>query len=193
LAGIHAEIAGARYECWSSFAPLPVDVVLAAGQKAKEEISKNIFWSFFTGPFYFLFFACWGWKWVFSLAFWFVLHISCLSLTHCFSLIISKWRFRGKRKSFTWFEWTYWRGKYWKHVFSWERSAGTGFTKGFWSYPYGYKFGKHICSWISSVFSLKSLQQMIAPIHPCFLWICFLYFCLMWSTRRNICPLIVDG
>jgi hypothetical protein len=43
LAGIHAEIAGARYECWSSFAPLPVDVVLAAGQKAKEEISKNIF------------------------------------------------------------------------------------------------------------------------------------------------------
>jgi hypothetical protein len=43
LAGIHAEIAGARYECWSSFGPLPVDVVLAAGQKAKEEISKNIF------------------------------------------------------------------------------------------------------------------------------------------------------
>ncbi|KAI3664871.1 hypothetical protein L6452_43480 [Arctium lappa] len=35
--GIHAEIAGARYEYWSSFAPLPVEVVIAAGQKAKEE------------------------------------------------------------------------------------------------------------------------------------------------------------
>jgi hypothetical protein len=56
LAGIHAEIAGARYEYWSSFASLPVDVVLAAGQKAKEEISKNIFWMLFTGPFLFVFF-----------------------------------------------------------------------------------------------------------------------------------------
>uniref|UniRef100_A0A5B7B988 Coiled-coil domain-containing protein SCD2 n=1 Tax=Davidia involucrata TaxID=16924 RepID=A0A5B7B988_DAVIN len=37
--GIHAEIAGARYEYWSSFAPLPVEVVLAAGQKAKDENS----------------------------------------------------------------------------------------------------------------------------------------------------------
>ena len=43
LAGIHAEIAGARYEYWSSFAPLPVDVVLDAGQKAKENIGKNGF------------------------------------------------------------------------------------------------------------------------------------------------------
>ncbi|KAM0057249.1 putative Coiled-coil domain-containing protein SCD2 [Helianthus debilis subsp. tardiflorus] len=33
--GIHPEIAGARYEYWSSFAPLPVEVVIAAGQKAK--------------------------------------------------------------------------------------------------------------------------------------------------------------
>ncbi|KAK9293338.1 hypothetical protein L1049_021330 [Liquidambar formosana] len=39
--GIHAEIAGAKYEYWSSFAPLPVEVVLAAGQKAKEEKVKN--------------------------------------------------------------------------------------------------------------------------------------------------------
>ncbi|KAE8010108.1 hypothetical protein FH972_006501 [Carpinus fangiana] len=39
--GIHAEIAGARYEYWSSFASLPVDVVLAAGQKAKEEIIND--------------------------------------------------------------------------------------------------------------------------------------------------------
>ncbi|GFY91996.1 hypothetical protein Acr_08g0003920 [Actinidia rufa] len=37
--GIHAEIAVARYEYWSSFAPLPVEVVLSAGQKAKYENS----------------------------------------------------------------------------------------------------------------------------------------------------------
>ncbi|KAK3023682.1 hypothetical protein RJ639_043563 [Escallonia herrerae] len=37
--GIHADIAGARYEYWSSFAPLPAEVVLAAGQKAKDENS----------------------------------------------------------------------------------------------------------------------------------------------------------
>ncbi|KAF5453923.1 hypothetical protein F2P56_023634 [Juglans regia] len=39
--GIHAEIAGARYEYWSSLVSLPVDVVLAAGQKAKEEIPND--------------------------------------------------------------------------------------------------------------------------------------------------------
>lgn len=48
MAGIHEEIAGARYEYWSSFAPLPVDVVLAAGKRAKEEIGKNG-WSLFFG------------------------------------------------------------------------------------------------------------------------------------------------
>ena len=37
--GIHAEVAGIKYEYWSSFAPLPVEVVLAAGQRAKEENS----------------------------------------------------------------------------------------------------------------------------------------------------------
>ncbi|PWA76058.1 hypothetical protein CTI12_AA237080 [Artemisia annua] len=37
--GIHAEIAGSRYEYWSSFAPLPVEVVISAGQKAKAENS----------------------------------------------------------------------------------------------------------------------------------------------------------
>ncbi|KAI8011088.1 Coiled-coil domain-containing protein SCD2 [Camellia lanceoleosa] len=37
--GILAEIATARHEHWSSFAPLPVEVVLAAGQKAKDENS----------------------------------------------------------------------------------------------------------------------------------------------------------
>ncbi|XP_071704503.1 uncharacterized protein [Rutidosis leptorrhynchoides] len=35
--GVQAEIAGARFEYWSSFAPLPVEVVLAAGKKAKHE------------------------------------------------------------------------------------------------------------------------------------------------------------
>lgn len=39
LAGVHSEIAAARNEYWSSFAPLPVEVVLAAGQKAKDENS----------------------------------------------------------------------------------------------------------------------------------------------------------
>ncbi|KAJ6737488.1 FAS-BINDING FACTOR-LIKE PROTEIN [Salix viminalis] len=38
--GILAEIAGARYEYWTSFAPLPVEVVLSAGQKAKDENSS---------------------------------------------------------------------------------------------------------------------------------------------------------
>ncbi|OMO55313.1 hypothetical protein COLO4_36052 [Corchorus olitorius] len=34
--GIQAEIAGKKYEYWSSFAPLPVEIVLAAGQRALE-------------------------------------------------------------------------------------------------------------------------------------------------------------
>ncbi|VVA12808.1 PREDICTED: coiled-coil [Prunus dulcis] len=39
--GIHAEIATSRYEFWSALAPLPVEAVLAAGEKAKEEIEHN--------------------------------------------------------------------------------------------------------------------------------------------------------
>ncbi|KAH7444511.1 hypothetical protein KP509_02G080400 [Ceratopteris richardii] len=35
--GIHAEIAGPKHDYWSSFAPLPLEVVLEASQKAKEE------------------------------------------------------------------------------------------------------------------------------------------------------------
>lgn len=35
--GIHAEIAGPKHEYWSSFAPLPLEVVLSASQKAREE------------------------------------------------------------------------------------------------------------------------------------------------------------
>ncbi|XP_077219222.1 coiled-coil domain-containing protein SCD2-like isoform X2 [Tasmannia lanceolata] len=35
--GIHAEIAEPKEEYWSSLAPLPLEVVLSAGQKAKEE------------------------------------------------------------------------------------------------------------------------------------------------------------
>lgn len=41
LAGIHAEIAKAKYDYWSSFAPLPVEIVLAAGQRAKKENSSG--------------------------------------------------------------------------------------------------------------------------------------------------------
>lgn len=37
VAGIHAEIAEAKSKYWSTFAPNPVDVVLAAGEKAKKE------------------------------------------------------------------------------------------------------------------------------------------------------------
>ncbi|XP_031489996.1 coiled-coil domain-containing protein SCD2-like [Nymphaea colorata] len=35
--GIHADIAGPKHEHWSSLAPLPLEVVLSAGQKAKED------------------------------------------------------------------------------------------------------------------------------------------------------------
>eukprot|EP00250_Pteridium_aquilinum_P017621 c23709_g1_i1 orf=14-1654(-) len=35
--GMHAEIAGPKHEYWSSFAPLPLEVVLSASQKAREE------------------------------------------------------------------------------------------------------------------------------------------------------------
>ncbi|KAK8328723.1 hypothetical protein V6Z12_A11G270800 [Gossypium hirsutum] len=35
--GIQADIAGVKHEYWSSFAPLPVEIVLAAGQRAREE------------------------------------------------------------------------------------------------------------------------------------------------------------
>ncbi|CAI9757151.1 unnamed protein product [Fraxinus pennsylvanica] len=37
--GVHADIAGAKYEYWSSFCPLPTEVILAAGQNAKDENS----------------------------------------------------------------------------------------------------------------------------------------------------------
>ncbi|OVA04372.1 hypothetical protein BVC80_1395g89 [Macleaya cordata] len=39
--GIHAEIAEEKHEYWSSFAPLPLEVVLSAGQKAKEESTQG--------------------------------------------------------------------------------------------------------------------------------------------------------
>lgn len=35
--GIHADIAREKYEYWASLAPLPVEIVLAAGQKSREE------------------------------------------------------------------------------------------------------------------------------------------------------------
>ncbi|EPS73766.1 hypothetical protein M569_00990, partial [Genlisea aurea] len=39
--GICEDIAVSKYEYWSSLAPLPVEVVLSAGQKAKEECRKK--------------------------------------------------------------------------------------------------------------------------------------------------------
>lgn len=42
-AGIHAEISKERCEYWSALAPLPVEVVIAAGQKAKEENGEIFF------------------------------------------------------------------------------------------------------------------------------------------------------
>ncbi|XP_039062432.1 coiled-coil domain-containing protein SCD2-like [Hibiscus syriacus] len=42
FAGIQADIACVKYDYWSSFAPLPFEIVLAAGQRAREEdISSN--------------------------------------------------------------------------------------------------------------------------------------------------------
>jgi len=37
MTGIHADIAEAKYKYWSMFAPNPIEVVLAAAKKAKEE------------------------------------------------------------------------------------------------------------------------------------------------------------
>ncbi|KAI3856431.1 hypothetical protein MKW98_008883 [Papaver atlanticum] len=39
--GVHAEIAESRHEYWSSLAPLPLEVVLSAGQKAREESTRD--------------------------------------------------------------------------------------------------------------------------------------------------------
>ncbi|KAH9329275.1 hypothetical protein KI387_001383, partial [Taxus chinensis] len=39
--GIHAEIAGPKHEHWSSLAPLPLEVVISAGQKAKDDPWKQ--------------------------------------------------------------------------------------------------------------------------------------------------------
>ncbi|CAI9784315.1 unnamed protein product [Fraxinus pennsylvanica] len=41
LPSVHAEISGAKYEYWSSFCPLPAEVILNAGQKAKDENSMG--------------------------------------------------------------------------------------------------------------------------------------------------------
>ncbi|KAG0480883.1 hypothetical protein HPP92_011741 [Vanilla planifolia] len=39
--GIHLDIAISKFEYWSSLAPLPLEVVISAGQKAKEESSNK--------------------------------------------------------------------------------------------------------------------------------------------------------
>ncbi|KAG7619811.1 hypothetical protein ISN44_As04g008180 [Arabidopsis suecica] len=42
--GIQADIAGGKHEYWSSFAPLPLEIVLSAGQRARDGVSQcNIF------------------------------------------------------------------------------------------------------------------------------------------------------
>jgi hypothetical protein len=41
LQGVYPEIAVSKYEHWSSLAPLPLEIVLSAGQKAKEEPRKQ--------------------------------------------------------------------------------------------------------------------------------------------------------
>ncbi|KAK2637903.1 hypothetical protein Ddye_025698 [Dipteronia dyeriana] len=47
--GMHTEIARVKYEYWSSFAHLLVEIVLAVGQRAKEENSQ-----FYLLPFVFV-------------------------------------------------------------------------------------------------------------------------------------------
>ncbi|XP_010464000.1 PREDICTED: coiled-coil domain-containing protein SCD2-like isoform X2 [Camelina sativa] len=39
--GIQADIAGAKHEYWSSFAPLPFEIVLSAGQRARDGVSES--------------------------------------------------------------------------------------------------------------------------------------------------------
>ncbi|KAG7615318.1 hypothetical protein ISN45_At04g008640 [Arabidopsis thaliana x Arabidopsis arenosa] len=39
--GIQADIAGAKHEYWSSFAPLPLEIVLSAGQRARDGVSQS--------------------------------------------------------------------------------------------------------------------------------------------------------
>ncbi|CAF2103148.1 unnamed protein product [Brassica napus] len=41
MAGIQADIARAKHEYWSSFAPLPLEIVLSAGQRAREIVSRS--------------------------------------------------------------------------------------------------------------------------------------------------------
>ncbi|CAL9219643.1 unnamed protein product [Arabidopsis halleri] len=38
---IQADIAGAKHEYWSSFAPLPLEIVLSAGQRARDGVSQS--------------------------------------------------------------------------------------------------------------------------------------------------------
>ncbi|CAN7051819.1 unnamed protein product [Brassica oleracea var. botrytis] len=41
MAGIQADIARAKHEYWSSFAPLPLEIVLSAGQRARDIVSRS--------------------------------------------------------------------------------------------------------------------------------------------------------
>lgn len=55
MAGIHADIAEVKYKYWSLFAPNPVEVVLAAGEKAREE-AGNVNYFRISFVFFFKFF-----------------------------------------------------------------------------------------------------------------------------------------
>lgn len=57
MAGIHAEIAETKCKYWSTFAGNPVDVVLAAGEKAKEETGN--FCIYYAGNFCILVLVNW--------------------------------------------------------------------------------------------------------------------------------------
>lgn len=39
--GICSDIAGSKYEHWSALAPLPFEVVISAGQKAKDDSDRG--------------------------------------------------------------------------------------------------------------------------------------------------------
>lgn len=60
MAGIHAEVAGARSEYWSSFTSNPAEVVLEAAKKAKEEIGKTLVMGWQCLKISLSFFLLWG-------------------------------------------------------------------------------------------------------------------------------------
>lgn len=65
ISGIHADVAETKHEHWSSLAPDPMEVVLSAGQKARDgNLSGRPSWcailasGYFRGFFFLLFICC---------------------------------------------------------------------------------------------------------------------------------------